>query len=192
MTLAEKIKDARKGASLAVLDAANRLGVSDRQLLRYEASQCEIPQDIVFAMTVLYNDPTIIIKYRQERDLIEQRLGALELNNVNEDPIAALVKFAEELREAERAAMTLISLGLNLQISKHDRPQVVSMMEQAFYDVKTSVAHAEARFLKLVDVATGQEARRRHEEKCLARGYRKAKEKRPALVAERQAEYQIS
>ncbi|MCL4439491.1 MAG: hypothetical protein M1609_02530, partial [Firmicutes bacterium] len=118
--------------------------------------------------------------------------GELHLTGINKNPVAVLVKYVEEINEAAVASQGLMRMVFNLgQVPDKERPAIVALMEQSFYDVKTALARAEISMLEITGVEAGIEARRRHKEKCMARGYLR-KEKQPALVAEQQAEYLIS
>lgn len=184
MTLAQIIRQARKNANLTVLEAAEQLGVSERQLLRYEHGQCDVPADVIMRMADIYGCPELIIRYRQERDVFERELGGLMLTNVNPDPVAALVKYAEELEEANQATQDIVRRVINLRVNNQDKEQFVTMLEQAIYDVKTALAHTETKMLSLLGVQIGLAAHQRHKEKCLRRGYvGQAKEEAACLAA---------
>lgn len=170
MTLAQIAREARKKAGLTVPNAAGMIGISERQLLRYEHGQCLVPEDVAFRMSVVYDCQEIREAWRQQ-SVFEQEMGALRLDGANPDPVAALVKYAEELEEAGKATHGIIRLAINLRVSEQDREKAAEMIEQAIYDVKTALSHAEINLLSLLGIQVGLKARRSHKQKCLLRGY---------------------
>lgn len=161
--------------------AAVALGISKRQLQRYEAGE-KIPEDMLLKMAVVYKAPELILA-QIEKSPIHDQLGEVPLNNVNDETTATLVKYAEELEEGTRIALQMIKVVLNIRHADESiKNSLVPMMEQSIYDIKTALARAEVSVLRVVGVETGIEARRRHKDKCLQRGYL-TKERQPGLMA---------
>ncbi|MBO8169316.1 MAG: helix-turn-helix transcriptional regulator [Thermoanaerobacteraceae bacterium] len=175
MTFAQRIREAREQAGMTAVEAADQIGVSDRQLLRYEHGQSKVAPDIVLRMAEVYRKPELIIQYRQEKDLFEQELGAIELTNVNPDVVAGLVKFEEELEEAINATRNILRMIINHRVSKKDKQRMPELLEQIVYDVRTATTHVEVQLLALLGLEVGLEAHRRHEEKCIKKGYKTKK-----------------
>lgn len=168
--------------------AAGILGISKRQLQRYE-SDANVPEDVIMLAAIKFQAPELIVEYVSHQP-IGEKLGGLSLNNINENHVAVLVKYSEELDEAIHTVKKLIEITIN-GLPDESKSELPLLYEQAIADVKTAIAQADKVVMQLAGIDVGLEAHRRHREKCIRRGYLK-KEKQPALVAEKPAAYSVA
>lgn len=183
----------REKSGLTQEQAADLIGISKRQLQRYENEGHTIPEDVVLRATIKYKAPEILTEYINSRPIGEM-FGGLVLNNINDNHIAVLTHYKKELREALERVEVLIAISINVQdsnVPEDIKRQIPKIYEQSIADVKTAIVQVEKSVMKLFGIEVAIEGHRRHREKCLAKGYKKIKEK-PALVAEGRATYKFA
>lgn len=171
-------KEARKRAGLSIEEAAFRLHIGTRTLIKYEAGETIPPPEVVLEMSRLYRVPWMTQHYCREHCAIGRAYSYEVLTGVNLDPASVMLKLVGEMAEAQAVLQRMLELVVN----KNRREDFTSSewneftrLLGEFLDVEHNIECLKISLGYWCDVA---ELIKAHNEKCWQRGY--IKKEKPA------------
>ncbi len=178
---------------MTIEHASSLLNFSTRKLNRIHSGE-EIPtDDVVDKMGKIYAAPLMVFEHLGHNNDIGKRYFCRPLNQINRTFPAICFKSQEELKEMVNAMEGMCRMVLNGQ--SLEKWGMVEDFDRCFLeliDVEQLILEAKIKYAEIRGLKALEERYQEHDIKCEERGYRQDKEKQPSLVAERQAEYQIS
>jgi len=179
-------KQARNEARLTLEQASFRIPCGRRNLCKYEAGQVIPGPDVVLGMSRAYRRPEMTQIYCREFCAIGREYGYDYLDAVSLDPMTVLAKLGQELHEAEEVYSKMVYLAVN----KRSREDFTAEEWEEFLTCALELLDVEHN-VEAFKISLGRwcdesvvNLIRRHNEKCLARGYVRPKQtKKEAALA---------
>lgn len=168
-------KEARKRAGLSIEEASFQLHIAPRTLCKYEAGETTPPPEVVLNMGEVYNEPRLTARHCRYKCAIGHRYCYEILDNVDLSPIAILTKFAEEKKEVDQLLGRLLSTVLNKRSRDDltgDEAKELENDTLELLDLEHVIETMKFALWDFLDIAG---LIRKHNDKCIQRGYIKTK-----------------
>jgi len=162
---------ARKDAGFSIEEAAYRVNVASRTLIKYEHGETIPGPDVVLAMSRVYKRPWMTQIYCKECCAIGQAYSYEVLNNVNLDPQNIMLKLIGEMNEAQTVLNKMLEIAVNKNsrsdFTEQEWDEFIDCLHE-FLDVEHNIETLKIALNHWCDIS---EEIQKHNKKCLERGY---------------------
>lgn len=165
------LRQARLNAGLTILEAAYKLGFSERHLRHLEAGTRPVDAATVLRASEFYHAPHLTVRFCRYSCAIGAKYCFEPLNAVDTSPVAILAKYRDEKREVDAVIDDMLGAILNKRNGDEMTPAERAVFERAFQellDVEHVIEVLQLAAVGFVDVPAAIKA---HNDKCLASGY---------------------
>ncbi len=163
-------KETRKQAGFSTEEAALRIGVAVRTLMKYESGEISPPPDVVVKMSRMYHQPWLT-QYYCRRCEIGKTYSYEILTNVDLSMSGILMSLQQETEEALKVFPTMLKVTRNKK-SREDFTDKewkdFKKAMQGWLDLEHNIECLKVAFNKFMDVS---ELIKAHNEKCIKRNY---------------------
>lgn len=125
------IKSCRKAALLTQEEAAYKLHISTRSLAAYESEETVTPEDMIIAMTELYNSKAIAFYYLKYQNAV----GKLFLPDFKTENIAtAVIRLKKEIMDIQKMEYRILEIASDGKVDeseKKDWEEIQKKIEEA-------------------------------------------------------------
>lgn len=112
------LKSCRKAALLTQDEASEKLRISTRSLAAYEAEETAPPEDMIIAMTEVYNSKTLAFYYLKYQNAV----GKLFLPDFKHEGIAtAVIKLKKEIMDIQRMEYRILEIASDGKVDESEK-----------------------------------------------------------------------
>lgn len=168
--------DKRKAKKLARKQVATLIHNSPRAVESWEKNQAMPSADTIVRLAEIYKAPELPQAYCKYMCAIGRHFAYVPLNNIDVNPAAILLKLQQEKREVDRIMDRLCDLVINKRTAQDFTEAEIREIEKCIQEV-FDLGHVIEELKRAVALWLDlKEAIRKHNDKCLQRGYVRTKE----------------